>query len=77
VQLEANRLSKEGKWMEMSDLVTDEMLETFAVVGTPEQVAEQIAQRFGDKVDRISPVVYQPDMALMAKLRQEISARCS
>jgi alkanesulfonate monooxygenase SsuD/methylene tetrahydromethanopterin reductase-like flavin-dependent oxidoreductase (luciferase family) len=77
VQLEANRLSKEGKWMEMSDLVTDEMLETFAVVGTPEQVAEQIATRFNGKVDRISPVVYQPDMALMAKLKQEIAARCS
>lgn len=77
VQLEANRLSKEGKWMEMSELVTDEMLETFAVVGTPEQVAEQIAKRFNGKVDRISPVVYQPDMALMAKLREEIAARCS
>ncbi|MCL4104535.1 UNVERIFIED_CONTAM: hypothetical protein GTU68_047497 [Idotea baltica] len=77
VQLEANRLSKEGKWMEMSELVTDEMLETFAAVGTPEKVAEQIAQRFKGKVDRISPVVYQPDMALMAKLRQEIAARCS
>lgn len=77
VQLEANRLSKEGKWMEMSELVTDEMLETFAVVGSPEQVAEQIAVRFKGKVDRISPVVYQPDVALLAKLREEIHARCN
>ena len=76
VQLEANRLSKEGKWTEMSELVTDEMLETFAVVGSPEQVAEQIAQRFKGKVDRISPVVYQPDVPLLAKLREEIHARC-
>ena len=77
VQLEANRLSKEGKWLEMSELVTDQMLETFAVVGRPDEVADQIAARFKGKVDRISPVVYQADVPLLAALRMEIHKRCS
>jgi hypothetical protein len=37
-------------------------------------VAQQIATRFKGKVDRISPVVYQPDVALLTELRQQIAA---
>ena len=32
LQDELNRMSKEGRWAEMGDLIDDEMLETFAVV---------------------------------------------
>jgi alkanesulfonate monooxygenase SsuD/methylene tetrahydromethanopterin reductase-like flavin-dependent oxidoreductase (luciferase family) len=60
--------------MEMTDLIDDDMLNTFAVVGTPAEVAQQIATRFKGKVDRISPVVYQPDVALLTEVRQQISA---
>jgi hypothetical protein len=37
-------------------------------------VAQKIAKRFKGKVDRISPVVYQPDVALLSEVRQQISA---
>jgi probable F420-dependent oxidoreductase len=74
LQVEANRYTREGKWMEMTDLIDDDMLNTFAVVGTPAEVAQQIATRFKGKVDRISPVVYQPDVALLTEVRQQISA---
>ena len=47
---------------------------TIAVVGTPAEVGQQIAARFGGKVERISPVIYQPDVSLLAELRQEIAA---
>ena len=36
----------------MATLITDEMIETIAVWGTPDQVAAEIVQRFGD-CDRI------------------------
>jgi probable F420-dependent oxidoreductase len=74
LQVEANRFTREGKWMEMTNLIDDDMLNTFAVVGTPAEVAQQIVTRFKGKVERISPVVYQPDVALLTELRQQISA---
>ncbi|MHB8289367.1 MAG: LLM class F420-dependent oxidoreductase [Acidimicrobiales bacterium] len=49
-----NALSKAGKWEEMTGLVNDEMLATFAVVCEPEQVPQQVLARFGDIVDRFS-----------------------
>jgi len=76
LQAETNRLSKAGKWLEMGQLVTDEMLSTFAVVGRPAEVAAQIASRFKGKVDRVSPVVYQPDVELLTELRREIAEAC-
>jgi len=74
LHVEANKLSREGKWMELAALIDDDVLRTFAVVGTPGEVAEQIDERFSGKVERISPVVYQPDIALMSALRREIAA---
>ena len=38
----------------MGELITDEMLETFAVVAPPDDVAAGMLARFGDVVDRIS-----------------------
>ncbi len=74
LQVEANRLSREGKWMEMGQLIDDDILKTFAVVGTPTQVAAQIRDRYQGKVDRVSPVVYQPDLNVLSVLRSEIQA---
>jgi len=51
---ELNALSKKGGWVEMGTLVTDEILNTFAVVGEPEQVAPELLRRYGDVVGRIS-----------------------
>jgi probable F420-dependent oxidoreductase len=51
---ELNALSKKGGWVEMGNLVTDEILNTFAVVGEPEQVAPELLRRYGDVVGRIS-----------------------
>ena len=51
---ELNALSKQGKWKEMGELIDDEVLHTFAVVGEPEQIAPQLLARYGDAVDRMS-----------------------
>jgi probable F420-dependent oxidoreductase len=54
LQDDLNKLSKEGKWVEMGELVDDEILNTFAVVGEPEQVAPELKRRYGDVIDRVS-----------------------
>lgn len=53
LQPELNTLSKAGKWEQMSQLVDDQMVETLAVVGTPEECAAQIAGRFSPRADRV------------------------
>ena len=47
-------MSKQGKWQEMGELITDEMLNTFAVMEEPGKVVGEIKSRFGDIVDRTS-----------------------
>jgi probable F420-dependent oxidoreductase len=54
LQEELNTLSKQGKWVEMGDLIDDEILNTFAVVGEPERIAPELSTRYGDVIQRIS-----------------------
>jgi probable F420-dependent oxidoreductase len=54
LQDDLNRLSKQGKWVEMGELIDDEILDTFAVVAEPEQIAPEIKKRYGDVISRIS-----------------------
>ncbi len=61
LQPELNRMSKIGQWDEMGDLINDEILNTFAVVGEPDAVAAEIRQRFGDVIDRVT--IAFPDVA--------------
>lgn len=64
LQDELNTLSKAGKWVEMGNLIDDEILNTFAVVGEPETVAPELHRRYGDVIERISfyaPYKTDPD----------------
>ena len=54
LQPELNALSKQGKWAEMGELIDDEVLQAFAIVCAPDQVAPAVTARFGGTVDRIS-----------------------
>ena len=54
VQDRLNALSKQGEWDKMGTLITDEILNTFAVVGLPEQIAPELNHRYGDVIQRIS-----------------------
>jgi probable F420-dependent oxidoreductase len=54
LQDELNPLSKQGEWVKMGDLIDDEVLNTFAVVGEPDQLATELLRRYGDVVERIS-----------------------
>jgi len=54
LQPELNTLSKQGQWVEMGKLITDDIVDAFAVEGEPEQVPRLILDRYGDVIDRVS-----------------------
>ncbi|MFP6808913.1 MAG: LLM class F420-dependent oxidoreductase [Pseudomonadales bacterium] len=73
LQPELNRLSKEGQWDEMGTLITDDILNEFAVVGEPDDIVEKFRSRFMDIVDRTTMGIAAKDeehrQELMAKLK--------
>jgi probable F420-dependent oxidoreductase len=52
LQAELNALSKQGQWDKMGELIDDQILEQFAVVGSLDEVIPRFKARFGDVVDR-------------------------
>jgi probable F420-dependent oxidoreductase len=54
LQTELNTLSKRGEWVQMGELIDDEVLEAFAVVAPIDEVAAKVKARFSDVVDRYS-----------------------
>ncbi len=55
LQPELNALSKQGKWVEMANLITPDILNTFAVVAdAPEDIANELGRRYSGIVDRCS-----------------------
>jgi len=64
LQTDLNRLSKQGDWVAMGDLITDDILETFAVIAEPEDVPKAMLARYGGVVDRVqfyAPYRSDPD----------------
>jgi probable F420-dependent oxidoreductase len=51
---------REDKWTAMRDLVDDEVLSTFAVVGEPQEVGPAVRERFDGLVDRFSVYASYP-----------------
>ncbi len=63
LQPELNALSKRSEWATMGQLITDDMIDTMAVCGTPDQVASEIVKRYGacDRVCVYFPGYPAPD----------------
>jgi len=53
-----HRKSVEGDWKGMAELITDEMLETYAVVGSHANIATRLEERYAGLLDRTA--FYQP-----------------
>ena len=54
MQFELNKLSKEGKWAEMGEMITDDILNVMGVMGEPSGIVAEIQSRYGDFTDRTS-----------------------
>jgi probable F420-dependent oxidoreductase len=51
---EARTLTKSGRWAELADLIDDEVLNTFAVVGDVATARSELRARFGGLVERVT-----------------------
>jgi probable F420-dependent oxidoreductase len=79
LQGELNTLTKRGAWDEVAGLINDEILHTFAVIGTPEEAVEEIRRRYGDITSRVTlatPASADADRwaPLFARLREPLPA---
>jgi len=54
LQGELNAMSKQGRWKEMGTLISDEVLDAFAVVGEPEKIAPEMLRRYAAFTNRTS-----------------------
>jgi hypothetical protein len=64
-----NRLSKEGRWDDMADLVPDELIEAVAVVGRREAVPGLVREKLAGVADTVSiECTRQPDPAHFADI---------
>ena len=74
LQTELNTMSKQGRWKEMGDLINDEVLNAFAVVGDPKSIVPEMKRRYGAFVDRCSASFDFVDVdqrkAMIAELRR-------
>jgi probable F420-dependent oxidoreductase len=50
---ELNAMSKQGRWAEMASRVTDDVVHLFAAVGTHQEIAARIQDRFGGLSDAL------------------------
>ncbi len=63
-------LSTQGRWQEMAGLVTDEMLEELAIIGTFDELPRKIAERYGGLVTSVNLVFGPPYQELQERQRR-------
>lgn len=71
LQTQLNELSRTGEWSKMPEVINDEVLHAFSVVGPVNEVAAGVSSRFADVVSRFS--LYTP-YSLDGESRREIIA---
>jgi probable F420-dependent oxidoreductase len=75
LQTELNGLSKQGKWVEMGELIDDDVLNAFAVVAGPDGVGAELKRRYGGVVDRCSFYApYKTDPQQWAKVIEDLKS---
>ncbi len=65
-----HRLSTEGRWQDMPELVTDEMLGELAIVGTFDELPAKIEARFSGLVTSVNLVFGPPYEELQERQRR-------
>jgi probable F420-dependent oxidoreductase len=49
-----NELSRQGDWTAMANAITDDMLEVYAVIGKPDEIAQKVQARYEGLLERLS-----------------------
>ena len=73
IVMELHRKSLQGDWKGMTRLITDEMLDMIAVIGTYENIGSKLRERYAGLLDRIAP--YQPYDASVDESRRAALVR--
>ena len=68
-----HRLSLEGKWEEMGDLVPDDMLHAFAIIGEYGDISGLFKEKYGGLVDEMHFSIQTSNDAEQAQLRRIVS----
>jgi probable F420-dependent oxidoreductase len=68
-----HEMSLKGEWAEMGELVSDEMLNAFAVFGEYDEIAGEFGRRYGGLVDEASFTLYSEHPVGEGDLRRIIS----
>lgn len=61
--VELTALSKQGEWDTMATLIDDQILDAFAIVAEPAEVADRLLERYGDLFTRMTPYPLGPQPA--------------
>jgi len=72
---ELSVLSRQQRWEEMPQQITDEMLETIAIVGTYDQITERVWQRYEGVATRVEfniPVRNDTDRGQLREMIQDL-----
>jgi probable F420-dependent oxidoreductase len=76
IQPELTALSRAGRWSELGSLITDEVLEEFAVVGPPEEAGYSLVRRYHGLADRVTlSAPYEVEPVTMARMVDAIRRR--
>ncbi len=54
LQDELHAMTKRGEWDRLAELIDDDVLHTFAVIGTPEAALAELERRYGDIATRVT-----------------------
>jgi probable F420-dependent oxidoreductase len=72
---EAHAMSKSGRWAQLADLVDDDVLHTFAVVGSIDEVGRRLRERFAGLAERVTlSIPYDADDRLGPDIAAAVSA---
>tara|TARA_Y100001968_G_C19185586_1_gene632580 strand:- start:123 stop:824 length:702 start_codon:yes stop_codon:yes gene_type:complete len=76
IQPELNSLTKKGLWQDIPNLISDEILDSIAVTGTPDEVSNIIFDRYGSIASRLAPSIFSGDpevtKALITSLKEKL-----
>ncbi len=75
IGMRLHQMSLEGKWTEMPGLITDEMLEEFAVIGIYDEMAARVKERCGGIFSTVMldmPPELRSDDAQLRKIVEEL-----
>jgi alkanesulfonate monooxygenase SsuD/methylene tetrahydromethanopterin reductase-like flavin-dependent oxidoreductase (luciferase family) len=70
-------LAREQRWEEMPGYISDEVMNTFAVVGTHDEIADKLVERYAGVLDQVGfsiAVENEKDAEKLERMIQRIQA---